>query len=194
MPETHSDSRLALSDQLVTGLILISPPNHPQVTASALMPGPAFAILRLHVACSDPGQIEEDHNMVNKISDFKFAVSPEASASVHDENLGTSDGDIQFAGVVANRASTNEEIHEQEESSVNSFPGIVGRSAALRDVLQQIEMVALIRITRIHQNHQISPQFTSFHRFMIGGDSCCRFVFKRLRVGTRFAFKEDACR
>jgi formate hydrogenlyase transcriptional activator len=60
----------------------------------------------------------------------------------HISDLETRNGDDQFTGVVANRAGTNEEIHEQEESSVNSFPGIVGRSAALRDVLQQVEMVA----------------------------------------------------
>ena len=57
-------------------------------------------------------------------------------------DLETRNGRNQLAGVVANRAGTNEETHEQEESTVNSFPGIVGRSAALRDVLQQVEMVA----------------------------------------------------
>src|SRR5258708_19383889 len=51
-------------------------------------------------------------------------------------------GDDQSAGVVANHAGTNEGIYEQEESTVNSFPGIVGRSAAWRDVLQQVERVA----------------------------------------------------
>ena len=56
----------------------------------------------------------------------------------HISDLETRNGDDQFTGVVANRAGTND---EQEESSV-SFPGIVGRSAALRDVLQQVEMVA----------------------------------------------------
>src|SRR5712675_769726 len=45
-------------------------------------------------------------------------------------------GDDQSAGVVANHAGTNEAIYEQEESTVNSFPGIVGRSAALQDVPQ----------------------------------------------------------
>ncbi len=54
----------------------------------------------------------------------------------------TRNGDDQFAGVVADRAGTNEEIYEQEESTANSYPGIVGRSAALREVLQQVEMVA----------------------------------------------------
>src|SRR5258708_28790420 len=57
-------------------------------------------------------------------------------------DLETRNGDYQFSAVVANRAGTNEETHEQEESTVNSLPGIVGRSAALRDVLQQVEMVA----------------------------------------------------
>jgi hypothetical protein len=47
-------------------------------------------------------------------------------------------------------------------------------------------------ITGIHQTHQIPPKFTSFHRSMIGCDSCCRFVFKRLRVGTRLAFSRDS--
>ena len=54
----------------------------------------------------------------------------------------TRNGDDRFARVVANCAGTSEEIYEQEESTANSFPGIVGRSAALRDVVQRIEMVA----------------------------------------------------
>src|SRR5258708_5790054 len=57
-------------------------------------------------------------------------------------DLGIRNGDDQSAGVVANHAGTNEGIYEQEESTVNSFPGIVGRSAAWRDVLQQVERVA----------------------------------------------------
>jgi formate hydrogenlyase transcriptional activator len=54
----------------------------------------------------------------------------------------TRNGDDQLGSVIANRAGTNEEIYEQKESTVNSFPEIVGRSAALRDVLQQVERVA----------------------------------------------------
>jgi hypothetical protein len=34
-------------------------------------------------------------------------------------DLETRNGDDQFAGVVANRAGTNEEIYEQEENTVN---------------------------------------------------------------------------
>jgi hypothetical protein len=47
-------------------------------------------------------------------------------------------------------------------------------------------------ITGIHQTHQISPKFTSFHRFKICRDSCCRFVFRRLLVGNRLAFSRDS--
>jgi transcriptional regulator with GAF, ATPase, and Fis domain len=57
-------------------------------------------------------------------------------------DLENRNGDNRFAGVVANGTGTNEGVYEQEESTVNSFPGIVGRSAALRDVLQQVERVA----------------------------------------------------
>ena len=57
-------------------------------------------------------------------------------------DLGIRNGDDQSAGVVANHAGTNEGIYEQEESTGNSFPGIVERSAGLRDVLQQVERVA----------------------------------------------------
>lgn len=57
-------------------------------------------------------------------------------------DLETRNGDDQFARVVTNSVGTNEETYEQEESPVDIFPGIVGRSAALRDVLKQVEMVA----------------------------------------------------
>src|ERR1700760_2559831 len=80
--------------------------------------------------------------MVNQISDFKFAVSPEAKASVHDENPGTRGRDAQFSDVVANLASVNEAMCTQHENRVDAFPGIVGQSRALREVLQQVEMVA----------------------------------------------------
>jgi len=54
----------------------------------------------------------------------------------------TRNGDDHFAAVVANRAGTNEEIYQQEESTVNRYAGIVGQSGALREVLRQVEMVA----------------------------------------------------
>jgi transcriptional regulator with GAF, ATPase, and Fis domain len=57
-------------------------------------------------------------------------------------DLETRNGDNQFAGFVVNCAGTNEETYKQDESTVNSFPGIVGQSGALREVLQQVEMVA----------------------------------------------------
>ena len=43
---------------------------------------------------------------------------------------------------------------------------------------------------QIHQNSQIPPKFTAFHRF-IGSESCWRFVFKRLRLGTRVALRDS---
>jgi hypothetical protein len=45
-------------------------------------------------------------------------------------DLETRNGDDQFAGVVANCAGRNEEIFEQENSTVVSFPGTGMRSAA----------------------------------------------------------------
>jgi transcriptional regulator with GAF, ATPase, and Fis domain len=65
-------------------------------------------------------------------------------------DLETRNGDDQLASVIANRAGTNEEIYEREESTVNSFPGIVGRSAALRDVLQP---PTRLRINRPRTGH-----------------------------------------
>ena len=53
------------------------------------------------------------------------------------------EGDIRFAGVVAGSVDTNEEIYLDEEISVaDRFPGIVGHSAALREVLHHVELVA----------------------------------------------------
>ena len=53
------------------------------------------------------------------------------------------DRDSQFSGVVLDDAITDHQIcREGELSSVGGFAGIVGRSAALREVLQQVEMVA----------------------------------------------------
>jgi formate hydrogenlyase transcriptional activator len=52
------------------------------------------------------------------------------------------DEDVQFAPVVPSGINANEQIYAGPEISVTSFAGIVGRSAALREVLQQVEMVA----------------------------------------------------
>jgi len=57
-------------------------------------------------------------------------------------DLETRNGDDQFGGVVANLASVNEDMYAQDESRVDAFPGIVGQSGTLREVLQQVEMVA----------------------------------------------------
>ncbi len=50
--------------------------------------------------------------------------------------------DVQFAPVVPNGISADEQIYADDETSVAGFAGIVGQSAALREVLQQVEMVA----------------------------------------------------
>jgi len=53
------------------------------------------------------------------------------------------DGDFPLAGVDPNSdRSTDEASAEDEMSSIAGFEGIVGQSAALREVLQQVEMVA----------------------------------------------------
>jgi formate hydrogenlyase transcriptional activator len=53
------------------------------------------------------------------------------------------DGDFPLAGVDPNSDSLTEEMcAEDEMSSIAGFEGIVGRSSALREVLQQVEMVA----------------------------------------------------
>jgi formate hydrogenlyase transcriptional activator len=53
------------------------------------------------------------------------------------------EGDFSFASVVPSSDSLNEEICADDEfSSIAEVAGIVGRSSALREVLQQIEMVA----------------------------------------------------
>ncbi len=52
-------------------------------------------------------------------------------------------GDLPLAGVDPNSDSLTEEMcAEDEMSSVAGFEGIVGQSSALREVLQQVEMVA----------------------------------------------------
>jgi formate hydrogenlyase transcriptional activator len=57
-------------------------------------------------------------------------------------DLETHNGGNRLAGVVANLTSVNEDMYAQDESRVDAFPGIVGQSGALREVLQQVEMVA----------------------------------------------------
>jgi formate hydrogenlyase transcriptional activator len=53
------------------------------------------------------------------------------------------DSDFPLASVVPNgNGSTEEMSAEDEMSSIAGFEGIVGQSSALRDVLQQVEMVA----------------------------------------------------
>jgi formate hydrogenlyase transcriptional activator len=53
------------------------------------------------------------------------------------------DGDFPLAGVDPNSDSLTEDMcAEDEMSSIAGFEGIVGQSSALREVLQQVEMVA----------------------------------------------------
>jgi formate hydrogenlyase transcriptional activator len=53
------------------------------------------------------------------------------------------DGDFPLAGVVPSSVSRNEELYAEDEiGPIAGFAGIVGQSAALREVLQQVEMVA----------------------------------------------------
>ncbi len=57
--------------------------------------------------------------------------------------VGNYDADFPLAGVDPNRNSLTEEMCAQDEmSSIAGFEGIVGQSSALREVLQQVEMVA----------------------------------------------------
>jgi formate hydrogenlyase transcriptional activator len=58
-------------------------------------------------------------------------------------NLDNCNGDFPFAGVAPSDISMNEKLYAEDEiNSVEGFAGIVGQSAALREVLQQVEMVA----------------------------------------------------
>jgi formate hydrogenlyase transcriptional activator len=51
--------------------------------------------------------------------------------------------DFPLAGAALNSDTVTEEMHaEDETSSIAGFEGIVGQSSALREVLQQVEMVA----------------------------------------------------
>src|SRR5260370_27502070 len=88
--------------------------------------------MRLHVACSDPGEIRKARKQRNKpcLGSWRMAVN-----LTHISDLETRNGDDQFAGVVASRAGTNEDMYAQDESRVDAFPGIVGQSGALREVL-----------------------------------------------------------
>jgi formate hydrogenlyase transcriptional activator len=53
------------------------------------------------------------------------------------------DGDFSLADVDPNSSSLTEEVGAEDEmSSMAGFEGIVGQSSALREVLQQVEMVA----------------------------------------------------
>jgi formate hydrogenlyase transcriptional activator len=52
-----------------------------------------------------------------------------------------SDADFRFGGVVGIDVNVNEEIHTEDDLGPG-FEGIVGQSAALRGILQQVEMVA----------------------------------------------------
>jgi len=53
------------------------------------------------------------------------------------------EGEVRFASVLAGSVDMNDGIDLDEEVSVaDGFPGIVGHSAALREVLQQVELVA----------------------------------------------------
>jgi len=57
--------------------------------------------------------------------------------------LESQDGDFQFADVVPGGSEMNEEIYQGDKlGPLAGFAGIVGQSAALREVLQQVEMVA----------------------------------------------------
>jgi len=59
--------------------------------------------------------------------------------SVEDRNV-----DVEFAAFAPSGLDTEEEIYAEDDeiSPVDGFAGIVGQSAALREVLQQVEMVA----------------------------------------------------
>ena len=74
-------------------------------------------------------------------------------------------GDDQFAGVVANRAGTNEKIYEQKESTVNKIPGNRGTKRSR------------FRSPGFHQNRQIPQNSPHFTRFIVDSESACRFVF-----------------
>ena len=53
------------------------------------------------------------------------------------------DGDSPFRGVVPSNGTINAEMYAEDQSNpIAGFSGIVGQSSALREVLQQVEMVA----------------------------------------------------
>src|SRR5260370_21204409 len=86
--------------------------------------------MRLHVACSDPGEIRKARKQRNKpcLGSWRMAVN-----LTHISDLETRNGDDQFAGVVASRAGTNEDMYAQDESRGAAFPGTVGQTGAPRE-------------------------------------------------------------
>jgi formate hydrogenlyase transcriptional activator len=62
--------------------------------------------------------------------------------STYVSGLRSRDGESRFGIVVGGSGGQNEKGRAQDETSVAGFDGIVGHSAALREVLQQVEMVA----------------------------------------------------
>jgi formate hydrogenlyase transcriptional activator len=62
--------------------------------------------------------------------------------STYVSGLRSRDGEPRLGTVVAGSGSLNEKGRVQDETSVAGFDGIVGQSAALREVLQQVELVA----------------------------------------------------
>ena len=53
------------------------------------------------------------------------------------------DGDSPFRGVVPSNCTINAEMYAEDQSNpIAGFSGILGQSSALREVLQQVEMVA----------------------------------------------------
>jgi formate hydrogenlyase transcriptional activator len=58
-------------------------------------------------------------------------------------SIENSDGDFPLAGVVPDRDCMNGDVYGDDEiDPIKGFAGIVGQSTALREVLQQVEMVA----------------------------------------------------
>jgi hypothetical protein len=123
--------------------------------------------------------------------------------------LETRNRDDQFAGVVENRADPNEEIYEQKECTVNSFPRIElahRGSLFLREIenllLQEQELTQITRISPKSLKLLKSPEppkpleppdslkFSPFRQFITGRISYFHFTFNRLHGGPRFAFRE----
>jgi formate hydrogenlyase transcriptional activator len=60
----------------------------------------------------------------------------------HVSDLESRDRDFPVVGVATSSVNMQEEIYTEDEFSGAGFPGIVGQSAVLREVLEQVEMVA----------------------------------------------------